>query len=95
MANKELVYLSDVRRALLRFEPEAVYTLQGLRRVDAVEVVRCRDCKHGVWDEEEGLWKCVYDAEFDERYGEYFGFAEYNDGLHYCSYGERRKDGVQ
>ena len=45
MANKELVYLSDVRRALLRFEPEAVYTLQGLRRVDAVEVVRCKDCK--------------------------------------------------
>lgn len=38
MASKELVYLSDVRRALLRFEPEAVYTLEGLRRVDAVVV---------------------------------------------------------
>ena len=38
MANKELVYLSDVRRALLRFEPEAAYILEGVRRVDAVEV---------------------------------------------------------
>ena len=37
MANKELVYLSDVRRILLRYEPEAVYTLEGIRRVDAVE----------------------------------------------------------
>ena len=46
MANKELVYLSDVRRALLRYEPEAVYTLQGLRRVDAVEVVRCKYCMY-------------------------------------------------
>ena len=59
--------------------------------VDAVEVVRCKDCKHSIWDEDEGLWKCVYDAEFDEQYGEYFGFAEYNDGLHFCSYGERRE----
>ena len=56
-----------------------------------VEVVRCKDCKHSIWDEDEGLWKCVYDAEFDEQYGEYFGFAEYNDGLHFCSYGERRE----
>lgn len=46
MANKEMVYLSDVRRTLLRFEPEAVYILNGIRKVDAVEVVRCRDCKH-------------------------------------------------
>ena len=57
-----------------------------------VEVVRCKDCKHSIWDEDEGLWKCVYDAEFDEQYGEYFGFAEYNDGLHFCSYGERREE---
>ena len=59
--------------------------------VDAVEVVRCKDCKYGIWDEEEGLWKCVYDADFDEQYGEYFGFTEHNDGLHFCSYGERRE----
>ena len=58
---------------------------------DVVQVVRCKDCKHSIWDEDEGLWKCVYDAEFDEQYGEYFGFVEYNDGLHFCSYGERRE----
>jgi hypothetical protein len=54
--------------------------------------VRCKDCKHGIWDEDEGLYRCVYDAEYDEKYGEYFGFAEYNDGEHFCSYGERRTD---
>ena len=54
--------------------------------------VRCKDCKHGIWDEDEGLWKCVYSSEFDEQYGEWFGFTEYNDGLHFCSYGERRTD---
>lgn len=82
MANKELVYLSDVRRALLRYEPEAAYTLEGLRRVDAVEVVRCKDCK---WSEDyrgvilcnspEGIWGGVTD----------------ND---YCSRGERRTNEV-
>ena len=57
------------------------------------EVVRCKDCKHGIWDDEEAMWKCVYDAEFDEQYGEYFGFSEYNDGEHFCSYGERKDNG--
>ena len=52
--------------------------------------VRCMGCKHGIWDEDEGLYRCVYDAEFDEKYGEYFGFVEYNEGEHFCSYGERR-----
>lgn len=79
MANKDLVYLSDVRRALLRFEPEAVYTLQGLRRVDAVEVVRCRDCK--------SLYTISSGHVFCRRY---FTFPVKEDD--YCSYGERRCD---
>lgn len=51
--------------------------------VDAVEMVRCRDCKHfcpcegeehkGVCDELVGLESCVYEDDF-------------------CSYGERRAD---
>ena len=66
---------------------------QALKRLNgyAVPVVRCKDCKYSVWDDEETMWKCVYDAEFDEQYGDYFGFAEYNDGDHFCSYGERRE----
>ena len=81
MANKELVYLSDVRRAILRFEPEAVYILNGIKKVDAVEVVRCKDCKH-LWKENElcahpkccESWMCVVEAPKD----------------YFCAYGERR-----
>lgn len=58
MANKELVYLADVRRALLRYEPEAAYTLQGLRRVDAVPAV------HGRWlVKQESLQYCWDDVD--------------------------------
>ena len=60
--------------------------------VDAVEVVRCKDCVHGIWDDEEAMWKCVYSAEFDEGISEWFGFYEYNDGNHFCSYGERKDE---
>ena len=63
------------------------------KTVDAVEVVRCKDCKHGVWSEEEEMWRCVYSATFDDDIGEWFGFFEFNQADHFCSYGERRTDG--
>jgi hypothetical protein len=87
MANKELVYLSDVRRAILRFEPEAAYILNGVRKVDAVEVVRCKDCK---------MWKPgdFYMGDYPdkmERGGSCpivrFGRMESD----FCSFGERRE----
>jgi hypothetical protein len=42
---KELIYLDDARRAVLKFNPDLAFCLDGLRRVDAVEVV------HGHWFE--------------------------------------------
>jgi hypothetical protein len=77
MANKELVCLSDVRRAILRFEPEAAYILNGVRKVDAVEVIRCKDCK---W------WKTP--ACYFHSPGRCIPRLE-ND---FCSDGERRTD---
>lgn len=68
-------------------------TIQKNPTVEAVEVVRCKDCKHGVWDEEEQMWKCVYSAEFDDDISEWLGFYEFNEGEHFCSRGER-KDNV-
>ena len=60
-------------------------------KLDALpEVVRCKDCKYGIWDDEEAMRKCVYSAEFDEDISEWLGFYEYNDGNHFCSYGERK-----
>ena len=58
--------------------------------VDAVKVVRCKDCKHGIWDEDEDLWKCVFSAEYEEEYGDYFGFIAYYTGEYFCANGEKR-----
>ena len=52
----------------------AVASIASCQTVDAVEVVRCKDCKHSVWDEENEMWKCVESAELDEDAGEWFGF---------------------
>lgn len=60
--------------------------------VDAVEVVRCEKCKHGIWDEENEMWKCVESAEYDDESGEWFGFYEYNKGDFFCAHGERRSN---
>ena len=52
--------------------------------VDAVEVVRCRDCKH--WDSE--TWFCDNHSTFGHHGLEWNMFSEDD----FCSYGER-KDG--
>lgn len=69
---------------------EVVEFLEDCPTVDAVPVVRCKDCKHSVWDEENEMWKCVESAEFDEDVGEWFGFYEYHNGNFFCAYGERK-----
>lgn len=55
--------------------------------VDAVEVVRCKDCKH--YDNTEGICWCKVNSKFFPGGVDWHGFPE--DG--YCSYGERRNDG--
>ena len=52
--------------------------------IDAVEVVRCRDCKH--WDAE--TWFCDNHSTFDHHGLDWNMFSEDD----FCSYGER-KDG--
>ena len=64
-------------------------TISDVKTVDAVEVVRCKNCKHGIWDEENEMWKCVYSATFDDDIGEWFGFYDYNQADHFCSYGAK------
>jgi hypothetical protein len=51
--------------------------------VDAVEVVRCKDCKHSLWfDEFDVGCKCFYCST-------YMGEIRLDD---FCSYGERRTE---
>ena len=54
--------------------------------VDAVEVVRCRDCKH--YDNSEGICWCHLNSKFYPGGFDWHSFPE--DG--FCYYGERRSD---
>jgi hypothetical protein len=49
--------------------------------VDAVPVVRCKDCAHGRYDEDSEMYDCGY-----------VGLAIYTEPNHYCSYGERKEN---
>ena len=62
----------------------ATFILLEAPTVDAVPVVRCRDCKH--WDSE--TWFCDNHSTFGNHGLEWNMFSEDD----FCSYGER-KDG--
>lgn len=49
------------------------------KRRDLVEVVRCKDCKYGEVD----------NADFPNQYFCNHHGCDWNEGNHYCSYGER------
>ena len=63
---------------------DCISTIKRQTIVDAVEVVRCKDCRH--WDEETG-W-CNQNSAFDDHD---MDWNIYND-CDFCSYGERRTD---
>ena len=46
MSNEKLIYASAARRAILKADPSLAYVIDEVKGVDAVEVVRCKDCKH-------------------------------------------------
>lgn len=70
----------------------AVNVLDCVPAVDAVEVCRCKDCRHGAKDDLDGTYQCVKDAEYDEDTNMYFGFSAYHEADFFCGYGERRAD---
>ena len=57
-------------------------TVQSERMVDAVPVVRCKDCKYGEVD----------DADLPTQYLCNYHGADWNDENHFCSYGERKEN---
>ena len=58
--------------------------------VEAVEVVRCKDCKHYVFPEDgDFLGECKNGRLAVSQSGEIYPEENY-----YCSYGERRTDGT-
>ena len=54
--------------------------------------VRCWECKHGIWDEENEMWKCIESAEYDSNFGDYIGWVHYHNADYYCADGERRNE---
>ena len=105
MANEKriIIYFDELVTTLARtyretmdshiYSPKNILSsLQGLHPVDAVEVVRCKDCKH--WHEKTG-W-CTQHSYFIGRDGmachpsqssEWKMFSEDD----FCSYGKRRE----
>lgn len=61
-----------------------LYKLEAQPTVDAVEVVRCKDCKH--YDNTEGICWCKLNSKFYLGGFDWHSFPE--DG--FCSYGERK-----
>ena len=55
-----------------------VAILNNFPSADVVGVVRCKDCKYSEWDCDCGLYLCRHHG------------CDWNDGEHFCSYGERR-----
>lgn len=61
-------------------------------RIDVTEVVRCKNCINGIYDEENNIYKCVKSADYDPEYDDWLGFVSYHNADYYCADGERRTD---
>lgn len=71
-----------------------VAEIDWMPTVDAVPVVRCKDCIKYVKSEHvNGEKMCVKDADWCEEDGCYYGFTDYPSPDFYCADGERRTDG--
>ena len=89
---KYTVLAGEIRNQYMEVVP--AYFVREAPAVDAVEVVRCRDCKY--WGDEEGIAegrdfryaRCNVHNYF--RYGEHIGWCPKEDD--FCSFGERREE---
>ena len=60
---------------------DVIMMIKTAPTVDAVEVVRCKDCKYGEVD----------NADFHDQYLCNISGSDWNCGNHFCSYGERKE----
>lgn len=66
----------------------AIASVETAKEVDAVEVVRCKDCKY--WSENQHGCECSFHSEKENE--DYPAFAVLMLPNDFCSYGERRTD---
>ena len=69
------------RIKVLRFSNyvEAVFAVLDAPTIDAEAVVRCKDCKHRMWDDFKYVYVCTKQGKSVKR-------------DFYCAHGERNKD---
>ena len=90
MAHNELVYLDDARRAVLKADPSISWCLDGLKRVDAVEVVRCKDCR---WFDKRGYAGInTHEEDLTLHRGWCVVWRGGTQACGFCSSGERRAE---
>ena len=82
---KVLIYADDARREILREAPQLAYIIDRIKPADAVEVVRCKDCKH--WSD--GVAGCTDHVKCCK-----IGFYMVGENG-YCVYGERKGNELQ
>ena len=84
----DLISRSALKKTLLEkcFYPAIVnHVLKNAPAVDAVEVVRCKDCKHFEIDEGDFLGLCKCGSIATNHGGEIYPEEDF-----FCAYGERR-----
>lgn len=79
-AEKVLIRADEARREILREAPELAYIIDRIKPVDAVEIVRCKDCKHRYYLEN-GMGFCRVNFPYGKKEDDF------------CSYGERKDNG--
>lgn len=83
--SRDLIYRDDARKAVLKENPSVAYCVDNVKAVDAVEVVRCNDCKH--YDYEYQL--CTLHSIDPNAFSGGCDVDMQPDD--FCSYGERRE----
>ena len=90
MANEKRLIDANAAKEIWNDDSQTAITMRrifdGLPTVDAVEVVRCKDCKHKGWIQEPCHGKSV-------DFCHVWDSCVNNPDKCFCSYGERRTDG--
>ena len=84
MENEKLIYASSARKAILKADPKLAYCIDSIPGVDAVEVVRCKDCKHRA---KSIIRDCYYCSNSHQGLTPVANLKDYD----FCPYGERRE----
>ncbi len=78
MANAQIDYGGTASTDIEDWKKLADMILNGVPTIDAVSVVRCKDCRYGTWDEDVEVYDCeLHKGMFEPQ--------------HYCSDGERKE----